>query len=311
MNVIYDALRFIVDIFYNNVVANYAWAVLCFTLVVKIILLPLDIKQRQSTAKTAAIQPQIDALKKKYANDTEKFNQKQMELYKKEKINPLSGCLPVILQMVFLFAVFNVVRTLATEQTVLMLKQLADGQPLVMQSFLWIKNIWQPDNFASAVLPDVAAVEALGVIANNSIATQETIDVIRTYVTSDAYIALYAANGANITFSFPLLLWTISIPQIQNGYFVLPLMAAASQVLQSRIQTKLQGTQNQQQGQQKGMMQMMTYLFPLLSIVWCATSSAVFALYWTFSNVFAIIQSVILTYYYKKKPGKAEVSPVR
>ena len=94
MNFISAFLKDILD-FIFNLVGNYGWSVIIFTLLIRIVLLPLDIKSKKSMKRMNDIQPQMLALQKKYAKDQEKLNQKVSELYKKEKINPLSGCLPM------------------------------------------------------------------------------------------------------------------------------------------------------------------------------------------------------------------------
>ena len=107
-----DLLRWILELIYR-VIPNYGWAVIVFTLLIRILLLPFDIKSKRSMKRTAAIQPQLDALNKKYANDREKLAQKQQELYRREKINPLSGCLPMLLSMLILFPMFYVMREIS------------------------------------------------------------------------------------------------------------------------------------------------------------------------------------------------------
>lgn len=96
-------------------VPNYGWAIILFTLVLKIVLFPLTYTSSVSMAKMQALQPKIKALKKKFKNmkDPEqrrKFSEEQMALFKREKVNPASGCLPMLLQMPILFAFFYLLR---------------------------------------------------------------------------------------------------------------------------------------------------------------------------------------------------------
>ena len=123
MNFIITPLRWIIDLLYSWV-GSYSIAIILFTLVVKLILLPLDIKQRHSMRKMQLIQPKVDEINKKYEKDPEKRSAKTMELYKKEKCNPMSGCLPMLIQMPILFAMFAVMRHIAGEQAVLMVQSL-------------------------------------------------------------------------------------------------------------------------------------------------------------------------------------------
>ena len=92
-----------------NLVQNYGLALLLFTLVLKLILLPLTIKQEKSTKASQKMQQELNALKFKYKNDTEKLNAATIELYKREKFSPFTGCITAILQFVIILGVFYLV----------------------------------------------------------------------------------------------------------------------------------------------------------------------------------------------------------
>ena len=83
----------------NSWVGNYGWSVVIFTLIVRLALLPLDIKSKKGMRAQQKIQPKLQALQKKYANDKEKLNQKTMELYKKEHVSMTAGCLPMLISL--------------------------------------------------------------------------------------------------------------------------------------------------------------------------------------------------------------------
>ena len=74
-------------------VGSWGWSIVVFAILIRLVLTPLDFKSRVSMRKTQKLQPQLQALQKKYANDKEKLNAKTAELYKKEHINPLSSCI--------------------------------------------------------------------------------------------------------------------------------------------------------------------------------------------------------------------------
>lgn len=92
-----------------NLVQNYGLALLLFTLVLKLILLPLTIKQEKSTKASQKMQKELNALKFKYKNDAEKLNAATIELYKREKFSPFTGCITAILQFVIILGVFYLV----------------------------------------------------------------------------------------------------------------------------------------------------------------------------------------------------------
>ncbi len=118
-----------------NFVGNYGLSIVVFTLITKIILLPLSIKQTKTTKLTQALQPKINELKKKYPHDQEKQNDETMKLYQKYNFNPLSGCLPIFIQFPIIIALFGVMRE--PTKYVFTVEEFA----VLDQSFLWIENL--------------------------------------------------------------------------------------------------------------------------------------------------------------------------
>ena len=110
--------------------AGYVLTILILTLLVRLLLLPLNIKQTRSQQKMQEIQPEIAKLPKKYKNNPEKAQQEMMKLYKENNVNPMSGCLPLLIQMPILFALYYVFTGLAELKGV---------------SFLWLGDLWAPD----------------------------------------------------------------------------------------------------------------------------------------------------------------------
>ena len=100
---------YILNLIYN-LIHNYGLAIILFSVLLKVILLPLSIKQQKTMKKTAKMQGKIKELQEKYKNDQMKLNQEMMDLYKKENMSPFSGCLTSILQIILLFAMFGLVR---------------------------------------------------------------------------------------------------------------------------------------------------------------------------------------------------------
>ncbi len=88
---------------------SYGWAMILFTILLQLVLLPLSIRQQKSLKKSAKIQKEMQKLQVKYRNNPEKLNQEVMGLYKKEKVSPFSGCLSSIIQLVLFLAVFYLV----------------------------------------------------------------------------------------------------------------------------------------------------------------------------------------------------------
>ncbi len=93
----------------NQLIGNMGWAIIGLTLIIKAILFPLAFKSYVSMAKMKELQPQMEALKEKAGDDRQKMQQGMMELYKKEKVNPAAGCLPILLQIPIFFSLYKVI----------------------------------------------------------------------------------------------------------------------------------------------------------------------------------------------------------
>ena len=91
-----------------KIVGNFGVAILVITLLVKALFFPLASKSYLSMAKMKTVQPKMKAIQEQYADDKAKQQQEIMELYKREKINPVSGCLPVVLQIPVFFSLYKV-----------------------------------------------------------------------------------------------------------------------------------------------------------------------------------------------------------
>ncbi|QHI73937.1 membrane protein insertase YidC [Aminipila terrae] len=135
--------------FIYSLLNDYGITLIIFTILVKGCLYPLYAAQIKSTAGMADIQPKIQALQRKYANDKETLNIKMMELYKEEKFNPMGGCLPMVIQMPIIFGLFALLRNPMAYIS-------SDSMLLAIhESFLWIMDLSQPDLW---ILPIAAGI---------------------------------------------------------------------------------------------------------------------------------------------------------
>lgn len=97
--------------FLYEFVGNYGLAIVLFSILIKLIMLPISIKQQKTMKKSQKLNKEMQQIQFKYKNDPEKANQEVMELYKREKLSPFSGCFSAIVQIILLFAVFYLVRS--------------------------------------------------------------------------------------------------------------------------------------------------------------------------------------------------------
>lgn len=138
MNFLYQAFGFVLLQIYN-LVQNYGVAVILFTVLVKTIILPLNIKQTNSMKEMQAIQPELANLQKKYKNNPEKLNAETMKLYKLYKVNPMAGCLPLLIQMPIILGLFGALKEPGKWV-------FTNGDLSALSAkFLWIPNLGNPD----------------------------------------------------------------------------------------------------------------------------------------------------------------------
>lgn len=97
--------------FFYRLTHNYGWSIIILTFLINLVLFPLSWKSFHSMKMMQKLQPQIEALRKKYRDDPQKLNRELMELYRKEGINPMGGCLPLFFQMPVFFALFTTLRS--------------------------------------------------------------------------------------------------------------------------------------------------------------------------------------------------------
>ena len=298
----------------NSVIHNYGWSMVVFTLLIKLILLPLDYKSRKSMRRMTRLQPQVAKLQKKYANDKEKLNQKTAELYRREGINPMSGCLPMLVSMVILFIMFAAMRTVAnTEMASQALGLLTTGTQ-TNESWLWIKNIWMPDSPFNPVIADSANLRIIPAdIWAKVFASLDSASVtaLAQYGIDAATISgetVFAALQTLPVYAQETQLWTV-MPQLNllivnlsiyahnNGWFILPILAAVTQYLMTLSQPQPAADPNNPAASTN---KFMKYFFPLFSLWVCSSYNAIFALYWVVSNVFAWVQGLVMNKMFEK-----------
>jgi len=141
-NIMQSVLTFFYDLTVSMGFANYGIAIILLTIAIKAILYPLTVKQVKSMKAMQDIQPKMKQIQEKYKGNPEKLNKELATLYKEAGVNPLAGCLPLIVQMPFLIAIFFAIRDYNYLQ-----------QP---PSFLWMTDLAQPDG--TYILPILSAV---------------------------------------------------------------------------------------------------------------------------------------------------------
>jgi len=140
----------------NDMVGNWGWAIILFTLLVKLLLFPLSYKGMMSMNKLKDLAPKMKDLKAKYKDDPAKMNMKMMEMYKKEGANPMGGCLPMLLQIPVFFALYRVLLNADELQGAVWISGWIDNLaaadpyyilPILMGASMWFQQKITPNNF--------------------------------------------------------------------------------------------------------------------------------------------------------------------
>ncbi|MDI3528775.1 MAG: YidC/Oxa1 family rane protein insertase [Thermoanaerobacter sp.] len=169
--------------FIHHYVGNYGIAIIIFTILIRILLLPFYIQQMNTMKKMKEIQPLVQELQKKYVKDPQKLNMETMKLYQEKKVNPFGGCLPMLLPLIILWPLFTMLRTYPAFSTA---------------SFLWIHSLAQKDPYY--IIPILAAVT--------------------TYISSAMVATDKSQNSMNIMMSIFMGWITVSLPAGVGIYWV-------------------------------------------------------------------------------------------
>ena len=292
---------------------SYPGAIITVTIAIRLLILPLDLRQKQSSRKMALVQPKLESLKKRYANNPQQLQKKQQELYRKEGVKPLAGCLPMLITLPIFFAFFGAMRVLAAEQTVsFMLNAQHIGESAYnLPSWLWVHNLWQPDAGHEPILPTAAKFINYIQMNMSNISPQSVHMLMQSGMlnidySAGVYLTEMADSAGAAVSAIPAydslverIIGYNGMQGLMNGWYILPLLAGGSLFLQQ----KLSMGQNPQMAQQG---KMMLYFFPLFSVYICATANTAFSLYWLFANLYALAQLLVLNYIYKMRDKKTK-----
>jgi YidC/Oxa1 family membrane protein insertase len=284
VNIISDPLGKLLFFIYNSLAfRNYGLAIIIFTLLVKLILLPLTIKQTKSMARTNEIQPLIKEAQNRYKNDKEKLNQELMRIYKENNVNPTGGCLPLLIQFPILISLFNVItRPLQylLGKSPEVITQLADFVKTKIGVSQHIEI--QIMNYFNANPGELAQL-------NGALTKSELINfnflglnlgLTPTYVPGKLF-------GPELGTYLPLLI--IPILGVLTTYFV------------SKFTSPSQKDSKNKKADQPAGMQSMQYIGPLITLIFSFQLPAGVGLYWIASNGFQALQQLYITKFVKEK----------
>lgn len=294
------------------VLGNYGWSIIVFAILAKVLLLPSAIKSQKNQIRMQAIQPKMKRLAEKYHNDSRnpKYQEELQALYTSEGYNPMSGCLPQLIQLPLIFGLWNVIR-----------------QPLTYICNFSDNNLYQSvktmiesasDNGAVVKLRELFATYISdGKFAEYSDKVQQTLDLHQIYIADAINANRNTIDGLNEAIQQKNIIdteflginlgETASAHGIWSWFILIPIIAALSSFLVSYISMKMNRTNTDNSDPTAKSMNMMMYTMPLLSL-WIGYSMNVgVAIYWIANNLLSLAQIVLLPKFIKKKEEEKPV----
>ena len=271
-NWISEGLGWILHIL-NNVTGNYGIAIILFTVIVRAALFPLTMKQMRSTAKMQELQPKLNALQKKYANDKDKFAKEQMKLYQEAGTSPFSGCLPTLIQMPILFCLYY-----------------AMMYPLKNQLHI-----------AKSLLPQIAeGLDQSGYNQLNWVVEQVKNGTTTFFVEGREYLLNFNFNFLGVDLGSVASLDHFSEFATYWPNYVLSLLAGVLTFLSMKLSNSYSKKRTADREQNKkddnpaaGMGSTMQYLMPAMTLWFTTFVPTAMTLYWSCGNLIQIIQQVV------------------
>lgn len=271
--------QFIANIFgyllewlYNGIGQNYGIALILFTIILRIILLPLTIKQQTSMKKTTELQGKMQEIQFKYKNNPELMNKEIMDLYKRENLSPFSGCISSIVQIVIIVSVFN----------------------LVSRPLTYMKKI---DS---------------GIIENyrNEISAENDGKISNYYEIE--IIQKRAVQDENIKVNMDFLGLDLSKVPNQNlsdiKVYIIPLLYVISSIFSIKMTTgktkKKEENSSSEPDMTQQMNKSMSYIMPIMAVSIAFMAPLGLALYWLVSNILMILERIVINKYVDSKEEK-------
>lgn len=256
-----------------NVLHSYGWSLILFTILVKLVMVPLSVKQQKSSAKMAVIQPQLQEIQKMYAKNQQKMNEEMQKLYQRENYNPAGGCLPMLITFLVMFGLIDVIYN-------------------PMQHILGIDK--------------TVIAQATEIMQNLGVAFSQYSPQTGIISSLQANPQAYAALGADVVSkvqAFNLNFMGINLGETPtfalNVLLLIPVLSGITAFLTAWIPMK--NNPAAMEGPGAGTMKTMMLFSPLMSLYIAFKVPAGVGMYWILSNVFSMVQSLVLNKFYNPK----------
>lgn len=272
-----DIFGYILNFLYN-IFQNYGIAIIIFSILLKLLLLPISIKQQKTTRKTAKLQSKLKEIQFKYKNDQEKMNNETLALYKRENMSPFSGCFSAIVQIILLLAMFYLVSSPLTYM------KKVDSQ--VIEDY---KNEikMEQNNGKNMNYPEISIIKEKG-------STDESV-----YINME-FLGLDLSNVPTANLSNPTV-------------YIIPVLYLISSFISVRITNNMINKRNEKEDENKEKTEMdamqnvnrnMMLFMPLISVSVSMVAPLGLALYWLVNSILLIIEKISIDKYLDSKEEK-------
>ena len=284
MNILYILgvpLGYVMEWIYN-LIPNYGWDIIIFTIVIRLISIPLQLNQQKSMAKMSAFQPMIADIQKKYKDKPEKQQEELLKLQQEYGYKPTAGCMPMLVNFLVMFGVIEVVyRPLQRIFHIGADALTAAGEALTTLGISFT-TVTRDTNIIAQVIAGESSVTSCFTPDQVSTITEfgQHMDFFGIDLTRVPQYSLAAEN-------LPLLIF--------------PVLAIVTMFISTHISMKASGQQMQ------GSMKLTMYMMPLMYLFFCFTVPCAFSLYYVVSNILMTVQSIIMKKIYDPEKVKAEV----
>lgn len=260
--------------FLYTYLGNFGLAIIIFSVIVKLILLPMTIKQQKTMKKTARVQEKLKEIQDKYKNNPEKLNQETIDLYKRENMSPFSGCLGAIAQIILLFSVFYLVRSPLTY-----MKKVDNN--IIEQYKIEIEE----ENSTNTAYPEISIIKQKG-------NEDETVYINMNFLGLDL-------SGVPLKDSSDFTVFIIPALYVITTFISLKLNSSMNSnkkkdknnlITDGKEEVKQEKEVNPIEQANKNMM----YIMPIMSISIALVAPLGLALYWLVNNVLMIIERLAL-----------------
>ena len=317
LNGIYEFLAMFTDEVNEIGMANIALCIILFTIVVKVLMIPLTIKQQKSTKLSSQMSPELTAINEKYKGKTDEASRLKMQketqaVYDKYGSNPMAGCLPLLVSMPILFALYRVIYAIPA--------YINDVYDMYELAAVAIQNV---EGYVETLANFIKDAEISGVTlksfdeyAHGTIDITHIIDILSKCNEGswDTLIAAFPSISSELTsYSEPIIevhkfvggMNILNNPVEKGNYFtigiLIPILAMGLQFLQSKIaMAKTNKNKTNAEDPTMASMKMMNVFFPIMSGVICLAIPIGVGIYWIISSVVTIIITIFLNRYMDK-----------